>query len=283
MKKILAVSGGVDSMVLLDFFVKNYEKSDIIVMHFNHGTRESCKDDEEFVRKCCKNYNISIEVGYGKLGENVSEEKAREKRYEFFREIRDKYDGEIVVAHHIDDLIESIVINFLRGTGWRGVAVMNNSEIYRPFISEKCWSKKDILEYAGKNQIVFREDPTNSSEKYLRNRIRKKVREIPEEKKREIFRIYQRQIKFSKEISEIVREIVGDFGKIFPKDLFSNEENEVNLEILREILRKNNINCTRPQLKDALNAIKNYNSGKKFNLPEDRFFVVRKKEVEILE
>lgn len=282
MKMILAVSGGVDSMVLLDFCVKKYGAEDVVVAHFNHGTRESCREDEDFIKKCCKNYNVFLEVGYGQLGENVSEEKARRKRYEFFYEIAKKYDGKIATAHHVDDLLESIAINFLRGTGWRGVAAMNNPEIFRPFISEMCWGKKDILRYAAENSIIFREDPTNSSEKYLRNRIRKEVREISSEKREKIFLIYSRQCEISREISEIVGKIVGDFREIFPKDFISSEDDEVSFEILREILRKNGINCTRPQLYEAIKAIKNYGNGKKFNLPEDRFFVVRKDEVEIL-
>ena len=79
--------------------------------------------------------------------------------------------AKIYTAHHQDDLLESIIINLLRGTEWRGLAPMGSQNIARPFI-EKGWGKKDILKYAGERQLKFRQDPTNNEDNYLRNRIR---------------------------------------------------------------------------------------------------------------
>ena len=159
MKKILAVSGGVDSMVLFDL----YKNDDVIVAHFDHGTRPSSKQDAEFVQKICQENNIKCIVETANLGENVSEALARECRYNFLNQVAKVQNAKIYTAHHQDDLLESIIINLLRGTEWRGLVPMGSQNIARPFI-EKGWRKKDIIKYAGKRKLKFRQDPTNNED-----------------------------------------------------------------------------------------------------------------------
>ena len=267
MKRVLAISGGMDSMVLLDFCVKKYGKDEIAVAHFNHGTRPSADDDEKFVKKVAEKYGVLVEVGRGKLGEGVSEEKAREKRYEFLRQVAKKYDAKILTAHHLDDLCESVAINFLRGTGWRGLAVLNAKDVERPLVS---WTKKNILEYAAKNGIVFREDPTNSDEKYLRNRIRLKIRGLPDEKKTEVGELSSKQKEIEREIEKILDEILPKDGK-FGRKWFSQVDDEVGMEILRT-----RVTATRPQMLNFLKAIREYQPGKSFNLPKDKLVKIDK-------
>lgn len=274
MKRVLAISGGVDSMVLLDFCVKKFGKEEIVVAHFNHGTRKSAETDEKFVEKKCRELGVDFFVGHEELGENISEEKAREKRYEFLGRVAEKFDGaKILTAHHLDDLIESVTINFLRGTGWRGLAVMNNEKIERPLIA---WTKKDILKYAAENEIIFREDPTNNSEAYLRNRIRKNTRDLPIVTKKKLLKLRNRQIEVGLEIEEICREILPKSEK-YPREIFKNVDDKIGIELLRFVLSGAKMSATLPQTLDFLNAIRNYNSGKKFNLPNDKLVKIDKK------
>lgn len=280
-KKILAVSGGVDSMVLLDIFLK-IEPKNLVVAHFNHGTRPSADIDEEFVRQKCKEFDIPFESSKLLLGEGTSEEEAREKRYAFLYHVSNKYQGEICTAHHIDDLLESVAINLIRGTYWRGLSPFGNKNIVRPLVS-RGMDKTDILRYAGRNHLCFRQDPTNHEELYLRNRVREKLRGLEVEKKKRLWELSERQRILRAEIEENAKKladalIIGysDDEIKFRKDFFTELENNVAEEILRALCLRRNISLTRPQLADFLNAIRKYQPGKKFNLPKNKMAVVGK-------
>ena len=279
MKRVLAISGGVDSMVLFDFYVKKYPKNKLVVAHFDHGTRPSAKDDYSFVEKKCKEAGIRFVGKHAKLGEGVSEEKARDARYDFFYSLLED-GGKLVVAHHLDDLVESVVINFLRGTGWRGLAVMNSEKIERPFLK---LTKNDILKYASKNGVVFREDPTNSQDDYLRNRVRFSVRNLDRKTKEKILSLRNEQIALGKEIEKTIQEIilnnkteVQDGKNLIPREIFKELDEKAAIEILRELLEQRKILCTRPQLLNFYHAILEYKPGKFFNLPEDRLVRIDK-------
>jgi tRNA(Ile)-lysidine synthetase-like protein len=173
---VVAVSGGVDSMVLLDLLIqKSRNKKDaqlhLIVAHFNHGIRPDSSEDESLVAEVAKRLSLPFEVGYGDFKTHASEEKAREQRYKFLEEVKTKHKAKgIITAHHEDDLIETAFINILRGTGPQGLSAMqNNLNIKRPLLG---WSKKEVLSYAKENAIKWREDSTNQDPAYLRNYIR---------------------------------------------------------------------------------------------------------------
>ena len=279
MKRVLAISGGVDSMVLFDFCVKKYSEDELVVAHFDHGTRSSAKDDYSFVKRKCQEAGISFIGKHAKLGEGVSEEKARSSRYDFFYSLLE--DGDIlVVAHHLDDLVESVVINFLRGTGWRGLAVMNSERIERPFLG---LTKKEILKYASENEVIFHEDPTNSQDDYLRNRVRFSVRNLDRRTKEKILSLRNEQITLGKELKKIINEIifnnrteVQDGKNLIPREIFSELDEKTAIEILKELLAEKEIFCTRPQLLNFYHAILEYKPGKYFNLPEGKLVRIDK-------
>ena len=276
MKKVLAISGGVDSMVMLHLFLNDPE---IVVAHFDHGTRSSSKSDAEFVENFCKQRGIKFYGEQGNLSGDVSEEKAREARYDFLRKVAFREKGEIYTAHHVDDMVESVAINCLRGTGHKGLAPMSALGVCRPLL-EKGWTKKDVLKYAASNEIVFREDPTNTSDNYLRNRIRKAVRALNGDTKQEIFRLFCKQKELEREIDIILENIVPEDNK-FERGWFYGLDDAVCMEILRHGLSKAGISATRPQIANFLDAIRTYRSGKKFNLPGDRLIRINKKDFEI--
>ena len=314
MKKILAVSGGIDSMVLLERFFRD-DPENIVVAHFNHGTRTSADLDEQFVFSRCKELKVPFETMKIMLGEGVSEELARQKRYDFLYHVANKYSGDIYTAHHLDDLIESITINLIRGTGWRGLTPFSDNRIHRPFI-ERGFYKTDILRFAAENMVLFREDPTNATDDYLRNRVRSKLLIMPRAEKERLIDFYKRQATIRQEIEELSEslfnflliknssdEINGgvdshgdaDFASVFRmkgeilsdikihKDFFlgnfflgNNEDytEETIEEVLRFICEKIGVNLTRVQLKDFLRAIKTYGTNKKFNLPKDKMAMI---------
>ena len=184
---IVAVSGGVDSVVLLDMLIHdvlpntNFAtfNTQLIVAHFDHGIREESNEDADFVKKLAKKYGLQFELGSANLGRNASEAVAREARYDFMRQCCKKYNTKIIItAHHQDDLIETAIINIIRGTSWRGLTslVAQSSShgivINRPLLQI---SKNQIINYAQTNKLQWVEDATNLDTRYIRNYIRIKL------------------------------------------------------------------------------------------------------------
>lgn len=279
MKKILvAVSGGVDSIVLADFLIdffgqKNglkWVKNNLIIAHFEHGIRgEESVRDFDFVREFAYKNNLRFEFERGFLGEDASEEKARKARYDFLKAIAKRENAEIFTAHHKNDLAETFVLNLNRGGGWRAIACFDSPNIKRPFLK---FSKAEILKKAQEKGLEWREDSTNLSEKYARNRIRKKIN-FSEEDLNEIFKIWQKQIKIKREIEEITNDIlskIGD-GRKFERNFFRNNSDEVCVEILREIMRiqSGKIPLSK-QIKDFLRAIRTFKNGSKTQILSGR-------------
>ncbi|MBR2589274.1 tRNA lysidine(34) synthetase TilS [Candidatus Saccharibacteria bacterium] len=272
MKKVLAISGGVDSMALLAM-LKN--DPDVVVAHFDHGTRESSKDDANFVRNTAEKFRLPFFLGTAELGDTVSEATAREARYKFLNQVSKKVSGEIWTAHHINDLVESVAINILRGTGWRGLTPFSNEKVHHFFLEVEPMTKTEIDIFAANNNLSFRQDPTNAEENYLRNRLRPKVSQMSKPKLLAIYNLYQKQLKLRLEIEKILAEIIPLNG-VFERKWFTDIDETVALEILKFELSRHDILATRPQILDFLNAIKTYAPEKKFNLPGGKMVTIHK-------
>ena len=182
---LLAVSGGVDSMVLLESFFQLKKKIETIhfsVVHIHHHLRKESDEEEEMVRNFCGERNISIEVYHWEQGFEQTagiEEKARKFRYQKLKDSMKKNNTRyVVVAHHADDQAETVLMKLTRGSTIEGIAGMKSirpfSEGYliRPFLTV---DKEDLYEYASIHQIPFKEDLTNQSLEYTRNRFRKEI------------------------------------------------------------------------------------------------------------
>jgi tRNA(Ile)-lysidine synthase len=170
---IVAVSGGVDSMVLLDMLVQQPGLL-LTVAHFDHGIRDDSHKDRQLVQKTAHNYGLPFVYNKGNLGAGASEADARKARYQFLHTVRKASLAEaIITAHHQDDLLETAIINMLRGTGRRGLSSLKSQDrILRPLLT---YSKKQIQSYAETHNIVWYEDSTNKDEKYLRNYVRRQI------------------------------------------------------------------------------------------------------------
>ncbi|PIF01474.1 MAG: tRNA lysidine(34) synthetase TilS [Paludibacter sp.] len=183
---IIGVSGGIDSMVLLDVLYRlGYS---IVVAHVNFKLRGKDSDsDEIFVSKMAKKMRLPIEKihfntqEYSKKNHISIEMSARKLRYDWFEELSKKYDTEnIAVAHHADDNIETLILNLIRGTGIKGISGMKerNGKVIRPFLSI---FRSEIEQYTQKNNIQYVSDATNFEDIYKRNKIRNQIIPLLEE------------------------------------------------------------------------------------------------------
>ncbi len=177
MNYLVAVSGGVDSVVLLDMLVreargKRQEARGLVVAHVDHGIREESAADARFVEKLAEKYQLPFVSTRLELGAQASEQQARDERYEFLFAQAARHSATIVTAHHQDDAVETVAINLERGTGWRGLAVLSRAGIQRPLLS---LSKQQLYDYALTHRLEWVEDNTNASTAYLRNRLRKRI------------------------------------------------------------------------------------------------------------
>ena len=178
----LAVSGGVDSIVLLDVFCKiskeHYLK--LYVMHYNHKWRKESLKDAKLVKEYCKENKIKFLYGENKSKVINDEAVAREQRYSFFKTCAKSFSLKVIcTAHHRDDQLETILFRLARGTGPNGLfpikefrELTGGIKIFRPLLD--VW-KKDIFNYAVKNKISYTEDRTNLDVIYKRNLIRRKI------------------------------------------------------------------------------------------------------------
>lgn len=268
MRKLLAVSGGIDSVVMLHLFRADKEA---IVVHFDHGIRESSADDCAFVKRLADEYGLPFYAKRAELGEDCSEERARASRYAFFESLLEAPEDKIYTAHHRNDLLESAVINLLRGTGWRGLAPLRNPRIERPLLG---WTKADIYRYATEHGLHFRLDQTNNEDKYLRNRVRAKLLELSDLERQTLLELCMKQRKLAEEIENILEES-APHGPQFSREFFRNLPDVIALEYLRYCL-SSSVSLTRPQLERALEAVRKYLPGKRFSLTKDSFLVMRK-------
>ncbi len=171
-KYVVAVSGGVDSMVLLDLMSAQAENYEIIVAHYVHNVRnqDETADDLKVIEEYCDEHGLKLVIG-NYPGTDQSEAALREARYIFLNSILKEYKYQAVVtAHHKDDLLETAIINLLRGTAGAGLhSITNSGQLLRPLLD---YSKSDILTYAKDANVGWHNDVTNSDERYLRNYVR---------------------------------------------------------------------------------------------------------------
>ena len=177
---LLAVSGGADSMVMADLFLKSNIK--FAVAHCNFGLRAAASDlDEQLVRDWCISNHIAFHTVRFETKQSSLEwkkgtqETARILRYEWFETVRKENNyAKIVTAHHANDNVETLLINLFKGTGISGLhgILPKNGNIIRPLL----FAEKEMIDlYAIENKISYREDASNATDDYLRNAVRHNI------------------------------------------------------------------------------------------------------------
>jgi len=186
---LIAVSGGRDSVALLHWLhQRDYRK--LVVCHLNHQLRGRSSDaDARFVEKLAAQYDVDLEIGSANVRAIAPKQKmsietaAREARYKFFAQVaKQRHAQTIFLAHHADDLVETLLINLFRGSGRTGLGAMRQVSkrrvedvdltIVRPFLG--VW-RREIDRYVRKHRLKFREDASNKNLAPLRNRIRGRI------------------------------------------------------------------------------------------------------------
>ena len=179
---ICAISGGPDSMCLLDLLVKLKQKYSykIVCAHVNHSMRIESNEECIFVENYCKENDVIFEyMKIEKYDKDNFHNCARNIRYKFFEELIHKYNSKyLFTAHHGDDLMETVLMRIMRGStlkgygGFQRISKKNNYQIIRPLIT---LTKKEIEEYDITNNIKFAIDKSNFKDVYTRNRYRKYI------------------------------------------------------------------------------------------------------------
>ena len=263
---VVGVSGGPDSMCLLNLLLelKEEKRYNIVVAHINHGLRKESDEEYEYVKKFSSDHNLLFEgIKLGEFDTNSIENEAREKRYSFYEKVLKKHKSKyLLLAHHGDDLVETILMRLTRGStldgysGFNKISKRDNYSIIRPLI---FYTKDEIMEYLEEKHIEYRIDKTNFDKKYTRNRYRLDVLPVL---KKENKNIHKKYLTFSEELEEsnnfvdkyvssryidIVKENIIDLDlllkedryivkKILNKYLFNNYKSNINLIESKHVL-----------------------------------------------
>jgi tRNA(Ile)-lysidine synthase len=235
-KLLLAVSGGIDSMVLLDLFYKL--SFDICVVHCNFQLRGKESDgDEMLVKETCQDSYIPYFIESFDTLEFANKNKlsiqlaARKLRYDWFQEIISLGFDYVLTAHHLDDNVETFLINFTRGTGLEGLTGIpaQNGNIIRPLLP---FSRLEIENYAKANNIQWREDSSNASDKYFRNKLRHDIVPILKELNTGFLDSFQNTLHHLQQAESLV----NDASKLVYEKVVAKKENrlEIHLKSLLE-------------------------------------------------
>jgi len=235
---LLAVSGGIDSMVMADLFSKT--SFDTGIAHCNFKLRGTDSDNDElFVKEYASSagrpfYTVSFDTkGYAREKRISIEMAARELRYKWFEEIRQKYGYDLVaLAHNMNDNIETILINLARGTGIAGLTGMKPREglLIRPLLFA---TRREIEEYASACSVSFREDVTNAELRFIRNRIRHQI--IP--LFREINPSFESTVAGTAERLTEIEEILVNYVRDIKTNVIKKEENGIIIFDINKLLR----------------------------------------------
>ena len=273
---LITVSGGRDSAVLCELFQK--AEFPFAIAHCNFQLRgKEANDDEAFVKKIASKYKINFfskrfkTEAFAEINKLSIQEAARVLRYEWFEEIRNQNNFDfIATAHHKDDELETFFINLIRGTGIAGLhgISVKRGVIIRPLLFA---GRNEIDAFVKSNKLQFREDSSNTSDKYLRNKIRHKVIPLFEEINPSFRNTLSQEIKRLSEVEKVYNHFVGLTIKQFLKNnaisISALKKSQFAEVVLYEILRKYQFNSdVSEEVFYSLDA----ESGKKFFSPTHR-------------
>jgi len=196
-KYLLAISGGIDSMVLLYIFQELKLNFEVAHCNFNLRAEES-ESETNFVKNYCNRYNIFLHIKYFNTEDYAYSHKvsiqiaARELRYTWFRELLHEQDIDyLITAHHLNDQLETFFINVLRATSVNGLTgiPLRNEQIFRPLL---MFSRDEIYQFAQQHHIEWKEDSSNASTKYIRNKIRHEIVPVLEQISPDLYANFQK-------------------------------------------------------------------------------------------
>lgn len=269
---LIAVSGGPDSMLLLDF----YKHKKVVVAHVNYHKREDSNNDEKIVRDFCQLHNIPLEVLNVKSAPKGNFQAwARDVRYKFFKEVYDKYEcNKLLMAHHKDDFIETALMQQQSGRiprffGIREKNEINGMKIERPLID--WYFKSEIVSILDKKGIKYAIDYTNDQPVYERNKVRLELKDKTRKEKQDLFKWFEMSNKI---LAKKFKRVDYAFKKweasewdckLFNSFKFDKEE------IIFEFIHKNfaDIKLSSAKIKGLIQFIEGVEGGKSFILNKE--------------
>lgn len=281
---VVGCSAGPDSMALLHY-LKNNTQNPIICAHINHNIRKESKEEERYLSTFCKQNKIIFEATkIEKYTEHNFENEARNKRYTFYEQILKKYDSHyLFLAHHGDDLIETILMKIERGSNLEGyagikeISTRKNYYIIRPFLP---YTKQDLLEYNNRFNITYYLDKSNEDTTYTRNRYRKNILPLL---KIENPNIHLQFLKFSKTLLEYNTYLEEEVSSIIPQIIKKNTLDIKEIKKYPPFLQKkllyrflnthyqNNPNLIKEKhVQDILSMLNKPNPNLTINLPKNQ-------------
>ena len=284
---IIAVSGGPDSMCLFNILIKlrKEKKFNIICAHINHSKRAQSNEEKIYVEKFCKQNDVVFEyLKIEKYDKNINfHEQARNIRYNFFDKLVEKYSSKFLfLAHHGDDLIETILMKITRGSNIKGYSgfrikqMRNNYNIIRPLIYV---TKDDILKYLYDNNIKYYIDESNNMDIYTRNRYRKYILPFLKKEDKNIHKkymefgncLYQQELYIQKIVNKKYMEyVIDDVLKIdkIKKEDFIIQERIIYI-MLSDVYKENINKITQEHIKSIINLLNNNKPNININLPNN--------------
>ena len=270
-KYVVAVSGGVDSMVLLHLLaqMQRGQKYSFVVAHFDHGIRPDSAEDRKLVQRTAESYGLPFVYDQVSLGPTASEAVARDARYTFLHTVRTSAEADaIMTAHHQDDLLETVIINLFRGTKSRGLSSLRSTKtLFRPLLS---FTKQQIRDYAQQHKLEWREDSTNDDETYLRNYIRKQIMPRLDDSARQLLLAHSQK---AAALNDAIRELTVGYLNIQPEALMLERQSFRELpepvahEVLAEWLRTHTaVSLTSKLIERLSKAIVGGRNGAKFDV-----------------
>ena len=247
---IVAVSGGPDSMCLLNLLlrIKKGVDIEIVCAHVNHNTGRSGQiEEQKYVEKYCKLNNIVFEtLTIDEYGDDNFHNEAHNIRYNYFDKLAKKYNSKyLFTAHHGDDLIETILMRIVRGSTLRGysgfskIVQKSGYKIIRPLIEVQ---KSEIIDYNKKNKIKYYIDSSNLKDNYTRNRYRKyilpKIKSEEENAHLKFYKFSKTLIEYNNFIDKIVKSKINSIytANVLRIEKFLEEDKIIQMKIIYTIL-----------------------------------------------
>ncbi len=279
---VVAVSGGIDSVALLHM-LQAETGTTLIVTHFDHGIRADSAEDADFVRALAESYNLQYVSKRVELGKSASENTARTHRYQFLRDIAETYQANaILTAHHLDDRIETAAINVLRGTMRRGiVSLQSTPQLQRPLLH---MTKEQIREYVLLYKLEFREDSTNSSMDYLRNRVRARLyKKLTPEARTRLIELFETIEGDNSAIDELVSGYLTDKKERLLRSDFIEIDAPVLFEIIAEWLRRHSAVFDKNTIVRICNGARTLQNGAKIDIDKHHYCQLSRTEIILTE
>lgn len=282
---VLALSGGVDSMVL--FHILRNLNLNVVIAHINHNKREESFNEFEEIKLIAEYHNVPFEgiVLDKNLNGNFHDE-SRKRRLNFFYDTAKKYhSNKIVLGHHVDDQLETVLMRLVRGTSFSGYAGIKEERAYkdvtlvRPLLNV---SKTDILEYAKDHNVTYFQDQSNTDPMYTRNRFRSEIIPLLKEENPNIEKQINQFTSYIEMADEFIKNKRDEFlGQYYVENKvnlieFNKLETILKIKVIKFIINSktfDTVEVSYQQYEDLIEILSNDNPNTKYNLAKGYILV----------